>query len=225
MKDGGLELDPAVFAEIAARFRYPAYERLEDSPPALAQARRADRRFDAWMDNAVANHKVPGYAIVTLSLKPQGGTPGYATAEQMQAIADLAERYSYGEIRVGHEQNLVLPHVAQHELAALWRALDELGLATPNVGLVSDIIACPGLDYCSLANARSKWRSRLPAASAISTSRAISAGCTSTFPAASTPAAIITSATSAFSASRRTTRSFIRSLSVGAPTRKPGSAR
>jgi sulfite reductase (NADPH) hemoprotein beta-component len=155
MKDGGLELDPAVFAEIAARFRYPAYERLEDSPPALAQARRADRRFDAWMDNAVVNHKVPGYAIVTLSLKPQGGTPGDATAEQMQALADLAERYSYGEIRVGHEQNLVLPHVAQHELAALWRALDELGLATPNVGLVSDIIACPGLDYCSLANARS----------------------------------------------------------------------
>ena len=155
MKDGALALDPAVFAEIAARFRYPAYERLEDGPPALAQGRRADRRFDSWMGNAVANHKVPGYAIVTLSLKPQGGTPGDATAEQMQAIADLAERYSYGEIRVGHEQNLVLPHVAQRDLAALWRALDGLGLATPNVGLVSDIIACPGLDYCSLANTRS----------------------------------------------------------------------
>ena len=155
MKDGALALDPAVFAEIAARFRYPAYERLEDGPPALAQGRRADRRFDSWMGNAVANHKVPGYAIVTLSLKPQGGTPGDATAEQMHAIADLAERYSHGEIRVGHEQNLVLPHVAQRDLAALWRALDGLGLATPNVGLVSDIIACPGLDYCSLANTRS----------------------------------------------------------------------
>jgi sulfite reductase (NADPH) hemoprotein beta-component len=155
MKDGALALDPAVFADIAGRFRYPAYERLEDSPPALAEARRADRRFNSWMDNAVANHKVPGYAIVTLSLKPQGGTPGDATAEQMQAIAELAERYSYGEIRVGHEQNLVLPHVAQRDLAVLWRALDVLGLATPNVGLVSDIIACPGLDYCSLANARS----------------------------------------------------------------------
>jgi sulfite reductase (NADPH) hemoprotein beta-component len=107
------------------------------------------------VNNAVTNHKVPGYAIVTLSLKPQGGTPGDATAEQMQAIAGLAERYSFGEIRVGHEQNLVLPHVAQHDLAPLWRALDEAGLATPNVGLVSDIIACPGLDYCSLANARS----------------------------------------------------------------------
>src|SRR5580693_5226693 len=155
MKDGALALDPAVFAEIAARFRYPAYERLEDGPPALAQGRRADRRFDSWMGNAVANHKVPGYAIVTLSLKPQGGTPGDATAEQMQAIADLAERYSYGEIRVGHEQNLVLPHVAQRDLAALWRELDAIGVATPNVNLVSDIISCPGLDYCSLANARS----------------------------------------------------------------------
>src|SRR6185437_14361673 len=142
-------------AEIAARFTYPDYPKLAESPPALAQARRADRAFDAWMGNSVTNHKVPGYAIVTLSLKPEGGTPGDATAEQMQAIADLAERYSFGEIRVGHEQNLVLPHVAQRDLAALWRALDEAGLATPNVGLVSDIIACPGLDYCSLANARS----------------------------------------------------------------------
>jgi sulfite reductase (NADPH) hemoprotein beta-component len=103
----------------------------------------------------VTNHKAPGYAIVTLSLKPEGGPPGDATAEQMDAIADLADRYSFGEIRVGHEQNLVLPHVAQRDLPALWRALDELGLATPNVGLVSDIIACPGLDYCSLANTRS----------------------------------------------------------------------
>ncbi len=103
----------------------------------------------------VANHKVPGYAIVTLSLKPEGGTPGDATAEQMDAIADLADRYSFGEIRVGHEQNLVLPHVAQRDLPALWRALDGIGVAMPNVNLVSDIISCPGLDYCSLANARS----------------------------------------------------------------------
>jgi sulfite reductase (NADPH) hemoprotein beta-component len=155
IKDGALALDPAVVAEIADRFRYPSYERLDDSPPALAQARRADRRFDAWMGNSVANHKVSGYAIVTLSLKPEGGTPGDATAEQMDAIADLADRYSFGEIRVGHEQNLALPHVAQRDLAALWRELDAVGVATPNVGLVSDIISCPGLDYCSLANARS----------------------------------------------------------------------
>ena len=98
---------------------------------------------------------MPGYSIVTLSLKPEGGPPGDATSEQMDAIADLADRYSFGEIRVGHEQNLVLPHVAQRDLLGLWEALDKVGVATPNVGLVSDIIACPGLDYCSLANTRS----------------------------------------------------------------------
>ena len=154
IKDGPLALDPAAVDDIAARFRYPAYERLADSPPTLAAA-RSDRLFDAWLANSVANHKVDGYAIVTLSLKPEAGTPGDATAEQMDAIADLADRYSFGEIRVGHEQNLVLPHVAQRDLPRLWRALDAAGLATPNVGLVSDIISCPGLDYCSLANTRS----------------------------------------------------------------------
>jgi sulfite reductase (NADPH) hemoprotein beta-component len=154
IKDGALALDPAVVADIAARFRYPDYEALEDDPPELAKA-RADNRFRVWLDNSVANHKLPGYAIVTLSLKPEGGPPGDATARQMDAIADLAERYSFGEIRVGHEQNLALPHVAQRDLPALWRALDEIGVATPNVNLISDIIACPGLDYCSLANARS----------------------------------------------------------------------
>jgi sulfite reductase (NADPH) hemoprotein beta-component len=155
IKDGALALDAALIAEIATRFRYPDYEPLEDSPPQLAQARAADRRFSQWVDNSVANHKAPGYAIVTLSLKPEGITPGDATAEQMDAIADLADRYSFGEIRVGHEQNLVLPHVAQRDLHALWRALDSVGVATPNIGLVSDIISCPGLDYCTLANTRS----------------------------------------------------------------------
>jgi sulfite reductase (NADPH) hemoprotein beta-component len=155
IKDGALALDPAGFAEIAGRFRYPAYAQLDDSPPELAAARGDDRRFDAWFANAVANHKVPGYAIVTLSLKPEGGTPGDLTAEQMDAVADLAERYSFDEIRVGHEQNLALPHVAQRDLPALWHALEEIGVATPNVNLITDIISCPGLDYCSLANARS----------------------------------------------------------------------
>jgi sulfite reductase (NADPH) hemoprotein beta-component len=155
IKDGALALDPAVVAEIAGRFRYPDYQHLDDSSPELAAARKADRQFDAWVGNSVANHKMPGYAIVTLSLKPEGGTPGDATAAQMDAIADLADRYSFGEIRVGHEQNLVLPHVAQCDLPALWRALNAAGVATPNVNLVSDIISCPGLDYCSLANARS----------------------------------------------------------------------
>jgi sulfite reductase (NADPH) hemoprotein beta-component len=143
-----------VITEVAARFRYPDYAQLEDEPAELARRRQADRGFDRWFGNAVTSHKVPGYAIVTLSLKPEGGPPGDATSEQMDAIADLADRYSFGEIRVGHDQNLVLPHVAQHDLYALWSALDAIGVATPNIGLVSDIIACPGLDYCSLANAR-----------------------------------------------------------------------
>jgi sulfite reductase (NADPH) hemoprotein beta-component len=155
IKDGALALDPAVFAEIAGRFLYPAYARLDDNPQELAQLRRADAGFEAWMGNSVANHKVPGYSIVTLSLKPEGGTPGDATADQMDAVADLADHYSFGEIRVGHEQNLCLPHVAQRDLPELWRALEAVGVATPNVGLVSDIISCPGLDYCSLANTRS----------------------------------------------------------------------
>jgi sulfite reductase (NADPH) hemoprotein beta-component len=154
-KDGALALDEAVVAEVGSRFRYPDYQEFADTPPELAKARAEDARFRIWLDNSVANHKVAGHAIVTLSLKPVGGPPGDATAAQMGAIADLADRYSHGEIRVGHEQNLVLPHVAQRDLPALWRALDAIGVATPNVGLVSDIIACPGLDYCSLANARS----------------------------------------------------------------------
>jgi sulfite reductase (NADPH) hemoprotein beta-component len=155
IKDGALALDPAVVADVAARFSYPDYERLDDNPPELARARKEYRAFAAWLDNSVTNHKQPGYAIVTISLKPTGAPPGDATADQMDAIADIADRYSFGEIRVGHEQNLVLPHVEQRDLPELRRKLDALELATPNVGLVSDIIACPGLDYCSLANARS----------------------------------------------------------------------
>jgi len=155
IRDGALALDPAVIADIRARFRYPAYPPREDNPAELKRAIASNPRFQAWLGNSVANHKQPGYAIVTLSLKPEGAPPGDATAAQMDAIADLADEYSSGEIRVGHEQNLVLPHIAQRDLPALWQKLDEIGVATPNVGLVSDIIACPGLDYCSLANARS----------------------------------------------------------------------
>ena len=155
IKEGALALDDTVVAEIESRFVYPRYEKLADNPVEFAAVRKADRAFDTWVGNSVANHKVPGYAIVTLSLKPEGGTPGDATAEQMDAIADLADRYSFGEIRVGHEQNLVLPHVAQRDLPAVWRALDAVGVALPNVNFISDIISCPGLDYCSLANARS----------------------------------------------------------------------
>jgi sulfite reductase (NADPH) hemoprotein beta-component len=155
IRDGALAIDEAFVADIRTRFRYPDYEVLADDPAEVTTARDRNPRFAAWQKNSVAPHRIPGYAIVTLSLKPEGGPPGDATSEQMDAIADLADRYSYGEIRVGHEQNLVLPHVAQRDLPALWEQLDRIGVATPNVDLVSDIIACPGLDYCSLANTRS----------------------------------------------------------------------
>jgi len=153
IREGLLEVDDVMVADIRSRFRYPDFVPLPDAPGELI--RENDPGFRGWLTNAVAPHKVPGYAIVTLSLKPVGGTPGDATAEQMDAIADLADRYSFGEIRVGHEQNLCLPNVAKRDLPALWRALERIGVATPNVNLVTDIISCPGLDYCSLANARS----------------------------------------------------------------------
>ena len=154
MGETALTLDDGVIEEIRSRFTYPAYEKLPHMPEELKKA-AADPLFERWRRNSVFTHKVQGYAIVTVSLKPVGAPPGDATAEQMDALADLADKYSFGEIRVGHEQNLALPHVAKRDLPALWKALDEIGLATPNVNLVSDIIACPGLDYCSLANARS----------------------------------------------------------------------
>ena len=154
MDRDALALDQSIVADIASRFTYPDFAVLEDNPAEL-KAALAEKAFARWHLNAVAPHKMSGYAIVTLSLKPVGGPPGDATDKQMDTIADLADRYAFGEIRVGHEQNLVLPHVAQRDLPELWRALDAIGVATPNVGLVSDIISCPGLDYCSLANARS----------------------------------------------------------------------
>ena len=154
MREGALKLDDDVVEDIRSRFFYPAYEKLPHVPDELRKAAH-DPQFEAWRKNSVSPHKVQGYAIATISLKPVGGPPGDATAEQMDALADLADKYSFGEIRVGHEQNLALPHVAKRDLPALWKALDKVGLATPNVNLVSDIIACPGLDYCSLANARS----------------------------------------------------------------------
>jgi sulfite reductase (NADPH) hemoprotein beta-component len=154
MGETALTLDEGVIEEIRSRFTYPAYEKLPHMPEELKKA-AADPLFERWRRNSVFTHKVQGYAIVTVSLKPVGAPPGDATAEQMDALADLADKYSFGEIRVGHEQNLALPHVAKRDLPALWKALDKIGLASPNVNLVSDIIACPGLDYCSLANARS----------------------------------------------------------------------
>jgi sulfite reductase (NADPH) hemoprotein beta-component len=114
-----------------------------------------DRAFARWVQNNIVDHKVSGHAIVTISLKPIGGIPGDATSEQMHLIADLAALYSFDEIRTTHEQNIVLPHVRKADLAHLYKALADAGLGTANAGLASDIIACPGLDYCSLATARS----------------------------------------------------------------------
>ena len=155
IKGGPVELPDGELERILAYFAPPAYERLPAVTPAFEARKFEDREFARWAKVNLFPHKQPGYAIVNLSLKPEGEPPGDATAEQMDAIADLADRYSLSEIRVTHEQNLVLPNVKQADLYALWQELIPLGLATANIGQVTDIIACPGLDYCSLANARS----------------------------------------------------------------------
>lgn len=155
IRDGALDVPAEEIARITAYFGPPAYEQLHNEPAAHLQMRAADLAFAAWLRSNVAAHKIAGYAIVNISLKPIGGIPGDATDAQMHAVADLAERYSFDELRVTHEQNLTFADVRQSDLYDLWRALGKNGLATPNIGLVSDIIACPGLDYCALANARS----------------------------------------------------------------------
>jgi len=153
-KNGALKVPDDEIGRIRAYFAGPAYERLPDLSAELAVARKADRAFDRWVRGNVIEHKVPGYAIVNVSLKAPGRAPGDITADKMDAVADLADKYSFGEIRVSHRQNLVLVDVKQSDLQQLWRELFALELATPNLGLLSDIICCPGLDYCALANAR-----------------------------------------------------------------------
>ncbi|MFZ1961764.1 MAG: nitrite/sulfite reductase [Methylovirgula sp.] len=140
---------------IRAYFALPVLPARSPRSAAFAARRAKDTALARFVEQNVVAHKVDGYGIVTISLKPIGGIPGDATAEQMDAVADLAERYSHDEVRVAHEQNLVLPHVALDDLPAVFDRLSEVGLATANVGLVTDIIACPGLDYCGLATARS----------------------------------------------------------------------
>ncbi len=155
IKDGDLRLPAEAIAQIAAHFAPPHYPERPTRPAAFLEALRGNIDFNRWHARNVAKHKQPGYAIVTISLKSEGQPPGDATADQMDAVADLADRFSLGEIRVTHEQNLVLPHVAVADLPEVWRGLAAHGLASANIGLISDIIACPGLDYCALANARS----------------------------------------------------------------------
>jgi len=154
-KDGPVVLPQAEIDRISAYFAAPAYEKLEDGPAELEAAKKENSSFARWVKQNVAAHKVPGYAIANISLKPIGGVAGDATAEQMDVVADLAETYSFDEVRVTHEQNLVLAHVAQKDLYTVWQQLEANGMATPNLGLITDQIVCPGLDYCALANARS----------------------------------------------------------------------
>ena len=155
IKDGALDLPAEEIARIESYFAPPAFETLDANQPAFEARRFEDRDFARWVRSNVTPHKAPGYACATISLKPEGEAPGDASAEQMDVVADLAERLSCDEIRVTHEQNLVLPHVRLSDLAEVWETLSRSGLGTPNVGLVTDMIACPGLDYCNLANARS----------------------------------------------------------------------
>ncbi|MDX2204852.1 MAG: nitrite/sulfite reductase [Hyphomicrobiaceae bacterium] len=151
IRDGALKLPEAEIRRIEAYFALPALR--GDLPKPRLSA--PDRGFERWVSRNTHTHRNDGYAIVTISLKPIGGVPGDASAAQMDAIADLAERYAHDEVRVTHEQNLVLPHVAKADLPAVYKGLKAIGLAEANAGLATDIIACPGLDYCALANARS----------------------------------------------------------------------
>ncbi len=154
-KNGVLKVPDEEVARIDTYFAPPQYEKMADQTEALAKLRASDKAFDRWLRGNVVEHKVPGYAIVNISLKAPGKAPGDITADKMDAVAELADRYSFGEIRVTHRQNLVLVDVKQSEVHELWQKLAALELATPNLGLLTDIICCPGLDFCSLANARS----------------------------------------------------------------------
>jgi sulfite reductase (NADPH) hemoprotein beta-component len=154
-KAGTLELPAQELARIAAYFAPPAFETLAGESPEYDAHLRDDPEFAQWAETNVHAHKVPGYAIATISLKSIGKTPGDCSSDQMDAVADLMDEFGQQEIRITHEQNMVLPHMRQSDLHALWQKLEPLDLATPNHGLVTDIIACPGLDYCDLANARS----------------------------------------------------------------------
>ena len=155
LKDGPSTLTRAELDRMEACFASPEYPHREDQSALLAERRLQSPAFNNWVSNNVARHKVPGYAIATLSTKHAGVPPGDVTDAQMDAVADWADEYGFGEIRISHEQNFVLPDVAQERLYDLWRRAENMALATANVGLLTDIICCPGGDYCSLANAKS----------------------------------------------------------------------
>jgi sulfite reductase (NADPH) hemoprotein beta-component len=155
LKDSESTLTDAELQRVASFFAPPAYAKLAAVEPRLEQWKADSKPFANWMKRNVRQHKVPGYAIVVLSLKKTGVPPGDVTAEQMDFIADLADRYSFGELRATHEQNLVLADVKQSDLLEVWQEAKAHGLATPNIGLLTDIVCCPGGDFCALANAKS----------------------------------------------------------------------
>ncbi|HEX8011738.1 MAG TPA: nitrite/sulfite reductase [Casimicrobiaceae bacterium] len=155
LRGGPATVPDEEIARLAAFFVPPDYEQLSGDDAGFRAAIADNRAFGNWVKRNVFPHKVPGYAAVTLSLKKTGVPPGDVTSDQMDAVADLADAYSFGEIRVSHEQNLVFAHVKQSALPALWGELKALGFATPNIGLLTDIICCPGGDFCALANAKS----------------------------------------------------------------------
>ena len=155
MKGGVLTLPQAELDRISAYFAAPDFELVNATTIDIAREKILDPAYGRWLERSLNAHRQPGYTSVTISLKPIGGAPGDATADQMDAVADLAERYSFDEVRVTHEQNLVLPHVRIVDLPAVYARLVEHQLAEGNVGQITDIICCPGLDFCSLANARS----------------------------------------------------------------------
>ncbi len=145
--------DQALFQDIKRHFAAPEFR--NGGTEAFDAAYDSDPVFRAWADTNLAAHKAPGHAIATISIKKHGATPGDATADQMRAMADIAEEFAYGEVRISHEQNVILPHVHKNDLPAIHARLKAADLATANIGLISDIIACPGMDYCALATARS----------------------------------------------------------------------
>ena len=155
LKDAPNTITEAELARVAKHFEPMPYEALPQHEASFDAAIASNSAFAAWAKRSLHAHKTPGYRAVTLSLKPHGQAPGDATTEQMHIVADLADQYSFGELRVSHEQNLILADVKLSDLFAVWQKARAHGLASPNIGLLSDIICCPGGDFCSLANAKS----------------------------------------------------------------------
>ncbi len=155
LKDGPVTLTDAEVARVSAFFVDPPYAELQDQDAALARLDAEHPGFSRWRQRNTFRHKRPGYVAVTLSLKPTGVAPGDVTDLQLDAMAELADRYSFGELRTSHQQNVIFADVRQDQLLELWQELREHGFATPNIGLLTDMICCPGGDFCSLANAKS----------------------------------------------------------------------